>query len=229
MGQTGAKGIVAAGHKLTAEAVADVLRQGGNAFDGAIAGLAMACVCEPVLCSPGGGGFAMLRDSASGKVSLIDFFAQTPKERRQRGDDGVCEIHADFGETTQAFHIGPATTACPGFYDGIEQVHSHGRGMPLSDLFAAAVTGARSGVVVTPYQHYLSTVGVPILTASPAARDLFAPGGEPPGAGEAFSNPGLADCLEELAAGGLTSSPVEAAMVAEQAVDGHWTAEGLRQ
>ena len=113
-----ARGVVAAGHRLTAEAGADVLRAGGNAFDAAIAAVAMACVCEPVLCSPGGGGFAMLRHGSTGAISLLDFFAHTPLGRREV-TDGVREVHADFGTATQRFHIGPATSATPGFFGGV--------------------------------------------------------------------------------------------------------------
>ena len=60
------KGIVAAGHQATSDAAAEVLRAGGNAFDAAVAGLFAACVAEPVLSSPGGGGFLMAYDPADG-------------------------------------------------------------------------------------------------------------------------------------------------------------------
>ena len=112
---------MAAGHRLTAEAGADALRRGGNAFDATIAALAMACVCEPVLCAPGAAGFAMIRDGASGTVSVLDFFAHTPLERRAH-ESGVRGVDADFGTATQAFHIGPATVATPGFFDGVEAI-----------------------------------------------------------------------------------------------------------
>ena len=49
------KGVVAAGHRLTAEAAGEILADGGNAFDAALAGLAMACVPEVVFASIGGG------------------------------------------------------------------------------------------------------------------------------------------------------------------------------
>ncbi len=56
-----AKGAVAAGHPVTAEAAAALLDAGGNAFDAALAGLCAACVAEPVLTSLGGGGFPTAR------------------------------------------------------------------------------------------------------------------------------------------------------------------------
>ncbi|MEX0344401.1 MAG: gamma-glutamyltransferase [Rhizobiaceae bacterium] len=202
------KGVVAAGHRLTAETAAAVLRDGGNAADAAIAALAMACVCEPVLASPGGGGFAMLRDAQTGNSVLIDFFPQTPQEHRMTGSAGVIEVHADFGTATQMFHIGPATVAAPGFFAGIESIRERGAGASLSDLFAPAANAARTGVRVTPYQHFLSNVVQSILTATPAARDLFAPGGQMVAAGELYRNPGLADALEIMAADGFANSAV---------------------
>lgn len=221
------KGAVAAGHRLTAEVAAGVLRDGGSAADAAIAGLAMACVCEPVLASPGGGGFAMMRNGTSGTVTLIDFFPHTPIRRQRDGDDGVAEVVADFGTATQAFHIGPATTATPGFCAGVEAIREHGDCVPLADLFAPAIEAGRRGFRVTPYQHYLSTVVQPILMATPEACTLFAPDGSVIAAGDTFRNPGLADALEVIASDGFASSAVGQEIVAAQAGRGHLTANDL--
>jgi len=54
-------GAVAAGHKVTADAAARTLNDGGNAFQAAAAGLIAACLAEPVFASPGGGGFMTAR------------------------------------------------------------------------------------------------------------------------------------------------------------------------
>ncbi len=216
--------MVAAGHRLTAEAGADLLRNGGTAIDAAIAAIAMACACEPVLCSPGGTGFAMLRDGASGSISLIDFFAQTPVASRQPDGVGVREVRADFGPAEQGFRVGPASSATPGFFAGIEALHAAGATWPLADLFAPAIGAARAGVRVSAFQHYLSTVVRPILMASQSSVDLFAPGGEVLPEGELFRNPALADCLEVLAADGFAGSDVGRACEAAQAREGHLTA-----
>jgi len=216
--------VVAAGHRLTAEAGADVLRAGGTAFDAAIAAVVMACVCEPVLCSPGGTGHAMIRDGSSGEISVVDFFAQTPRWSRRPDGVGVRAVHADFGPASQAFHVGPATSATPGFFAGVEALHAAGATWPLADLFAAAIDAARSGVAVTAFQHFLSTVVRPILVATPAAAELFAPGGEVPATGDRFRNPALATTLEILAEQGFVHSDVGRACVAAQAESGHLTA-----
>ncbi len=227
MNRTGPAGVVAAGHDVTAAAGARILRDGGNAVDAAIGAVAMACVAEPVLCSPGGGGFAIVRDGSSGQVSLIDFFPQTPKQRRVHGDAGVREVHADFGTATQAFHIGPATVATPGFFIGIRTLHRAGSGMTLTELVEPARRAARDGVLVTPFQHFLSGVVAPILTATPASRKVFAPEGHLVRAGENFPNPGIANALSALASDDHNAA-VEDAVIASQHGQGHLTPADLR-
>jgi len=229
--QHGSRGVVAAGHPLTADAAAEMLRDGGNAFDAVIAALAMACVCEPVLCSPGAGGFAMIRDGSTGAVQVIDFFVHTPVARNPNlvGDRGVREVHADFGTATQPFHIGPATVATPGFFDGLEAIHRRGATFALDRLVARAVHAAREGIVVTPFQHHLSNVVTAILTASDAAARLFAPGGRAVGVGDVFRNPGLADGLESLARDGFGDGPVGRACLDSQRHRGHLTGDDLER
>ncbi len=221
------KGAVAAGHQLTAEAGAEMLRAGGNAIDAAIAALAMSCVCEPVLVSPGGGGFAMIRDSASGKTKLIDFFTQTPRAKRGNVESGFKTIEADFGNTTQVFHIGPATVATPGFLEGLEKLAENGARLSGQDHFASAILAATNGVTVTNYQAYLSTVVAPILTATAAARNLFAPDGQLLKAGEVFHNPALAETFKQLMQGSWRQTVVSEAILYEQAANGHITRTDL--
>ena len=224
----GSRGVVAAGHASTAQAAADALRDGGTAIDAAIAAMAMSCLSEPVLSSPGGGGFAMIRTGPTEPVSLIDFFPQTPLRRGQVGGGGVREVHADFGTSTQAFHIGPATSATPGFMAGIRTLHERGARMSLVDLFSAAVRAARAGATMTPFQHYLARVVRPIVTATPASRQLFAPAGDLLAPGEQFLNPGLADALEDLAERSLEDSRVGQVLVDSQHGSGHLTTDDLR-
>src|ERR671921_1244598 len=71
------RGVVAAGHPLTAQAGADVLRAGGNAVDAAVAAVLMSFVAESPLTGPGAGGF-MLVHTAGGEDHLLDFFVAAP-------------------------------------------------------------------------------------------------------------------------------------------------------
>ena len=70
------KGVVAAGHPLTARAGADVLRAGGNAVDAAIAAVLMSFVAESPLTGPGAGGFMVVH--AGEESHVLDFFVAAP-------------------------------------------------------------------------------------------------------------------------------------------------------
>ena len=100
------KAVVAGGHQLTVDAAAEILADGGNAFDAAIAGVCMSFVAEAVFASPGGGGFLMARRADANAVKLFDFFVDAPLKRRPEKDVQFFPIDADFGPATQEFHIG---------------------------------------------------------------------------------------------------------------------------
>lgn len=205
------KGAVAAGHQLTAQAAADVLHAGGNAFDAAIAGLWVACVAEPVLASPGGGGFLMAHEGLSGSTTLYDFFVQTPLRKRNPAVLDFTSVHADFGTATQEFHIGQGASATPGFVPGIYAVHEDLGTMPMSELLQVAIGTARDGLVMTRFQAFLSQVVSPILLASESAGKVFAPAGALVPEGATFTNSALAGFLDGLACEGLAFYGGEAA------------------
>lgn len=166
--------------------------------------------------------------ATDGRLALVDFFPQTPAERRHPGTDGTQVIHADFGTATQAFRIGPATVAAPGFPAGIHALAEQGASMPLAELFAPAITAAREGVVISRFAHFLSTVVAPILTATEAAAALFAPSGRLLAEGATMVNPGLAEALTVLATSDPVDNPVMAAIGDAQRIRGHLTDADLR-
>lgn len=191
-------GAVAAGHQLTAESAANILRDGGTVFDAAIAGLWTACVVEPVLASPGGGGFLMARQAGM-PVRLFDFFAQTPGNFRPREDIELVSILTDFGTATQEFHIGAGSSAVPGFIPGLFAVHERLGRLPMARLAEQAVEHARNGFRITKFQAFLFDVVNPIYVWSDSAKALFAPEGRLPVANDYFSNPDLGDAIEAIA------------------------------
>ena len=77
LGLAPVRGVVAAGHPLTAEAGADALRAGGNAVDAAVAAVLMSFATESPLTGPGAGGF-MLVHTPAGESHLLDFFIAAP-------------------------------------------------------------------------------------------------------------------------------------------------------
>ncbi|MGR3912946.1 MAG: gamma-glutamyltransferase, partial [Gammaproteobacteria bacterium] len=217
------KGAVAAGHRLTAEAAAEMLRAGGNAFDAAIAGFFAACVTEPVLASPGGGGFLLARDAA-GKSRVFDFFAHTPRAKPRAREADFFSVTVDFGAAQQEFHIGLGSCAAPGAVRGMFSIHRELGTLPMRELVRPAAELARAGVEVNSFQSYLVELVGPICRTE-SAFPLFASSSQPGKLvqpGDVFTNPQLADFLETLAREGeafFTDGEIAAA-VAAQCIDG---------
>ena len=98
------RGVVAAGHPLTAQAGADVLRAGGNAVDAALAALMTSFMTEPLLTGLGAGGY-MLVAPPGGEPVLLDFMVERrPGAAGERAPLDAVVI--DFGDAVQVFHIG---------------------------------------------------------------------------------------------------------------------------
>jgi gamma-glutamyltranspeptidase/glutathione hydrolase len=193
------RGVVAAGHRLTADAAAEILEEGGNAYDAAVAGMAMAFVAEAVLASPGGSGFLMARSAGRGRTRLYDFFAETPLRKSGAKDvSGFFPIHADFGPARQEFHIGLASSAAPGAVPGLFAIHADLCRLPVKRLLEPAIRAARGGFPVTSFQAYLFAVIEPILIASPGIARIFAPEGRLLKEGDTFRNCDLAETLAWL-------------------------------
>jgi gamma-glutamyltranspeptidase/glutathione hydrolase len=225
------RSVVAAGHQLTAVAAAEILQDGGNAFDAALAATFMTFVAEAVFASPGGGGFLMARQAGSDRCALFDFFVDTPRKRRAESEVSFFPIYADFGPAKQKFHIGLGSSAAPGMAPGLFAVHQALCRLPMKRLVEPASRAARAGFPLTEFQAYLFTVIAPILTASPGVARIFAPGGKPMVAGETFRNAELAETLDWLAEDGarlFVDGDVGQAIVAESRnLGGHLTHDDL--
>src|ERR671938_2121675 len=95
------KGVIAAGHELTAEAGARMLREGGNAFDAAVCAVLASFAAESPLTGLGAGGF-LLAHTATGENHLLDFFVEAggkgldPSERAD-----LVAVELLFEETPQ--------------------------------------------------------------------------------------------------------------------------------
>ncbi|GAB4350343.1 MAG: gamma-glutamyltransferase [Gammaproteobacteria bacterium] len=194
------KGVVAAGHPATARAAATLLEEGGNAFDAVLGALLTACVAEPVLASLGGGGF-LLAVNGNDTARLYDFFAHTPRNRRPASEIDFHPIIADFGTTTQEFHIGLGSIATPGVVRGIFAIHNDLGRMPLAAIAAPALAAARDGIEINPLQSYIfDVVGAIYRATSDSVKVFGSPErpGELIGEGELLRMPQFADFLEVL-------------------------------
>jgi len=193
------KGALAAGHPLTAEAGAEVLRTGGNAVDACIAAAAVSWVCESPLTGPGGGGFLLVHPAGEARTHLLDFFVAVPLQPEPASD--LLELVVDFGDYQQIFYSGSASVAVPGVSLGLWEAHARWGSLPWVELLAPAARLARDGVVLDEPRAYLHRILDPLLRHSPEGDALYGPG-RALEVGERFAAPELADTLEQLAAEG---------------------------
>jgi len=145
------RGVAAAGHPLTAQAGARVLREGGNAVDAALAAMLVSWVAEPLLTGPGAGGYLLVAGAGQEPV-VLDFFVAAPGcgERAEPGE--LIRAEVSFGDAVQAFHVGAASAGAYGTPAGIEAAARRWGSVPLDQLAAPAAALAREGVEVNAIQ-----------------------------------------------------------------------------
>jgi gamma-glutamyltranspeptidase/glutathione hydrolase len=199
---TSQRGVVAAGHAVTAQTGADILRAGGNAVDAAIASMLASFACEPLLNALGAGGY-MLVVPPDERPVLLDFFVAAPgKGAAESGHAELLPVEISFGDALQIFNVGVASVGAYGLPAGVCAAAGRFGTVPLSELAAPAVKLARDGVALTPQQEYVLMLLAGIATSTPECAALFAPGGTLLREGDVIRQPELADALERLSAEG---------------------------
>src|SRR3954452_1062170 len=194
-------GVVAAGHPLSAEAGAQVLREGGNAVDAAVCAALASFAVESPLTGFGAGGFMMVHEGS--ETTLLDFFVAAP------GRDGVeraaelvpVQVHFDV-ETVQTFYVGAVSCGVPGTAPGLERALRRFGTMPLAELVKPGVRLAREGAPVNHEQAYILDILEPIHARLQGTRELYAPRGRTLREGELFRFAELAEALERYGAEG---------------------------
>src|SRR5919198_3619751 len=101
------RGAVAAGHRLTAEAGARALAEGGNAVDACVAAGFASWIAESPLTGPGGGGFMLVHTARDRRSRVLDFFVAAPGLGQEDGSGAgraMDEVVVDFSDgATQLF------------------------------------------------------------------------------------------------------------------------------
>ncbi|MEV6243373.1 gamma-glutamyltransferase [Lentzea sp. NPDC051838] len=181
------RGAIAAGHPLTAQAGAAMLRAGGNAVDAAVAAMLTSCVTEPLLTGLGAAGYMLIAPAGETPV-LLDFSAVAPGRAPQPNRAELDPITVHFGDASQEFHVGPSSVAAYGMPAGAAKAATYGR-IPLEDLAATAVKHAREGHRVNRYQAYVTSLLLPL--AHSAGLTAFEEG-------DLLVQPQVAEALERL-------------------------------
>ncbi len=195
------RGVVAAGHPLTAEAGAGVLRAGGTAVDAAVCAVLASFAAESPLTGLGAGGYMMVH--RGGETTLIDFFVAAPGlDGTERGAELVPVPVRFDAETVQTFNVGPASCGVPGTAAGLVRALERFGSAPLADLVGPGVHLAREGAAVNAEQAYILEILAPIHERLPGTRELYAPEGRRLREGDVFRFPELAEALERFGAEG---------------------------
>jgi len=205
----GSRGVVAAGHPLSAEAGANVLRAGGNAVDAALGAMLASFAAEPLLTGLGAGGYMLVvpGDGAlwpvDGAPVLLDFFIEVPgrgAEHAQRAE--LVPVDVNFGDAVQLFNVGAASVGTYGMAHGICTASERFGRVPLRELAAPAAAHARDGVPLNEQQAYVVEILEGIVTLTAGVQEIYAPEGRVLREGERVCQPALADAIERLGAEG---------------------------
>jgi gamma-glutamyltranspeptidase/glutathione hydrolase len=213
------QGIVAAGHPVSAQAGADVLRAGGNAVDAAVAACLASWTAEPLLTGPGAGGYLLVA-GAGETPTLLDFFVAAPEDGERAP---LAAVEVSFGDAVQVFHCGAASCGAYGTTAGLEHAVRTWGSVPLAELAAPAARLARAGVPLSAAQAYIFEILEGILTLTPEGRAQFAPGGDVLRTGDVYASADLAATIERFGAEGAApfyTGDLAAAAVAHVAAHG---------
>lgn len=211
-----AGGVVAAHHRVAAEAGIDILRRGGNAVDAAIATGFAAGVAEPWMSGIGGIGVMLVREAASGRISVIDFGARSP-QKLDPADFPITEgADSDlFGWPMVEDNrnvVGAKAIAVPAMVAGLALAHERFGSTSWADLVMPAAEIAQAGVEVDWYTSLIVAGALPDLQRDPGCAAHFLRGGYPivqgPMAGAAAPRmpwPALARTLRSIAEEGAST------------------------
>jgi gamma-glutamyltranspeptidase / glutathione hydrolase len=190
--------VVASNHPLASAAGIEVLCSGGNAVDAAVATLFALSVVEPMMVSPFGAGFFLIRDGRSGQVVFVDNYATVPAAATPDMYEPVAGS-LDYDTVGQANSVGYRAIATPGALKGwAHAVERYGR-LPLAALVEPAIRFATSGFAASAYLVSLIRDSAGALARFPATAEVFLPGGRPPGIGQRIVRGAYARTLRQIA------------------------------
>ena len=217
---------IASAHALATDAGLQILREGGNAFDAAVAVSGVLSVVEPISSGLGGGGFFLLHEAKSGKDVFVDAREIAPKAatpEQYLTKDG--EFDRDRAQN------GPWSAGIPGLPAAFVHLQRNYGRLPLKRTLAPAIRIAREGFPI--YARFARGYASKreVMERYPGTRAVFLAGGAAPKEGDLFRQPELARTLELLAAKGFdgfykgeTGAKLVAGVNAE---GGQWTAGEL--
>ena len=219
---------IASAHPLATEAGHDILAQGGNAFDAAVAMAAMLGVVEPANSGLGGGGFWLLHRATDGFETVVDGRERAPLAAR-----ADMYLDKDGKVLPQLSLDGPLAAAIPGTPAALTHIARRYGRLPLAQSLAPAIRVARDGFTVSARYQSMAERRSETLRASPAAAAIFLDGGFVPEPGYVLRQPELAATLKRIAAHGragfYAGETAQRLVTGVRAAGGIWSLRDLQR
>ena len=182
--------MVASVHPQASGIGAEIMRNGGNAMDAAVAtGFALAVV-HPAAGNLGGGGFMLYR-TAQGEMHFLDFREKAPAAASR-------DMYLDKqGNLTGESLFGYRSAGVPGTVAGLAEAERRWGKLGLAKVMEPAIGLARNGVTVTQDEaEMMHDAG---LARDPESKRIFQRNGRFYEQGEILKQPELARTLERIA------------------------------
>lgn len=224
--QIGRNGVVVSASQLASQIGIEIMQDGGNAVDAAIAvGFALAVVF-PEAGNIGGGGFMLIR-TPTGATTMIDFREKAPLAATER-------MYLDErGEVIPNLSTrGALAAGIPGSVSGYELAWRKYGSLPWKKLVLPAAKIARQGFPVT-YYHWKGLNSMQDeMCRFPASYNMFYPDGKVPFVGETVKHPDLAVTMQRIASNGAaefyTGKTAQLLVESVRAAGGIFTREDLQ-
>jgi gamma-glutamyltranspeptidase/glutathione hydrolase len=180
--------MVVSGSPIASQVGRDILQQGGNAIDAAVAvGFALAVV-HPEAGNIGGGGFMIIRPH-EGPAYSLDYREAAPARASR-------DMYQGLGEDASV--TGHMAVGVPGAVAGMIEAHRRFGRLPFRVVIEPAIRLATQGFVVDDYRSRSIGEDSSRLVLFPASRATFLPADRPPAPGSRFVQPELAGTLEAI-------------------------------
>ncbi len=190
----GSRGIVCSNSPLAASVGVQVMREGGNAFDAALAVAATEAVTLVPLCGMGGDSFILAYEAATGHLTGINSSGVAPT-------GATADYYLSRGHETMPID-GPHSISVPGEVAAWEEMHRRLCTLPFAQLLEPAIGYAEGGFPVSPGIGRSFFHAENKLMQFPASAAIYASEGRMAGEGRLLANPDLARSLQQVAVGG---------------------------
>lgn len=192
---TGEKAVAASQHPIVTATMLQVMKDGGNAVDAAIAGCLVQSVVQQDMTNHTGTVTCIYYEASTGKTyqlnSMGTIVPDLPPFRRVPPGTGYY--------ATPPFS---PFAVIPGFMPGMKALFERFASKPWDTLCQPAIYWAEEGHMVDSFEHLVMAQTVDFYLYTPSGRTHFTPNGYLPQVGERWAQPELAATLKRLAAEG---------------------------